>query len=665
MRCRVCGSNNEDGSKFCWNCGNKLTEQSETRSSSVNQPGIQQNSGDVQHNQVGTPPKQVRMPQRQVPPGGFDWENGKKMAEERLQKGKNIADGCVGQLKRVAENQTITDKLKKISKKTWGIIGACVALVLVLLIVIALHKPTVNLNDYLKVTYGGYDGGGVAYTEIDWNSMKEDFENKISYKRGMAQTGGMTPIDIIMEYTNANIEGKNEKLSNGDKVSYTWKVDKDAIAKLIKCKIKYSDGSKKVSGLKEMELFDPFKNLKVTFSGVEPNGEADIEYNGDMLSEYDFTCDKTSGLKNGDKIKISLTEDAGYYVDQYNKAPSVLEKEYKVKNLGKYLSKIKEVDTDGMNSARAKAQKSISDMVDYWSEDVTLDKVSYAGDYLQVAKDSDDYTKNYYGVIYQINAHIQPDGGQRKDVVSYYSMKFENVIVGGDGKCEIDLDEYDVPYDDFSVEVTSGDLSSGSYPGHSAVVATGTEPLGPGSSEQKAADASGTRGISSGVPEYELTLNISVQLKEVLEQRGYQVVLTRESNNVPISCVQRAEVANNLNADVYVRIHANGSENSNAKGAMTICTTPNNPYNASIYGESKALSEAILDKYCEVTGCNKEYVWETDTMSGNNWSQVPVTIVEMGYMTNPEEDVLMQTAEYQQKMVQGIADGIDAYMENY
>lgn len=463
MRCRVCGSNNEDGSKFCWNCGNKLTEQSETRSSSVNQPGIQQNSGDVQHNQVGTPPKQVRMPQRQVPPGGFDWENGKKMEEERLQKGKNIADGCVGQLKRVAENQTITDKLKKISKKTWGIIGACVALVLVLLIVIALHKPTVNLNDYLKVTYGGYDGGGVAYTEIDWNSMKEDFENKISYKRGMAQTGGMTPIDIIMEYTNANIEGKNEKLSNGDKVSYTWKVDKDAIAKLIKCKIKYSDGSKKVSGLKEMELFDPFKNLKVTFSGVEPNGEADIEYNGDMLSEYDFTCDKTSGLKNGDKIKISLTEDAGYYVDQYNKAPSVLEKEYKVKNLGKYLSKIKEVDTDGMNSARAKAQKSISDMVDYWSEDVTLDKVSYAGDYLQVAKDSDDYTKNYYGVIYQINAHIQPDGGQRKDVVSYYSMKFENVIVGGDGKCEIDLDEYDVPYDDFSVEVTSGDLSSGSY----------------------------------------------------------------------------------------------------------------------------------------------------------------------------------------------------------
>ena len=62
------------------------------------------------------------------------------------------------------------------------------------------------MNDYLKVTYGGYDGGGVAYTEIDWNSMKEDFENKISYKRGMAQTGGMTPIDIIKEYSSKRTE---------------------------------------------------------------------------------------------------------------------------------------------------------------------------------------------------------------------------------------------------------------------------------------------------------------------------------------------------------------------------------------------------------------------------------------------------------------------------
>lgn len=198
-------------------------------------------------------------------------------------------------------------------------------------------------------------------------------------------------------------------------------------------------------------------------------------------------------------------------------------------------------------------------------------------------------------------------------------------------------------------------------PGHSAVVAEGSEPLGPGSAEYKSADTGGTSGISSGVPEYELTLNISMQLKAELENRGYTVIMTRETSDVPVSCIQRADVANNAGASAYVRIHANGSENQSAQGAMTICTTPQSPYVPELYAASRQLSDCILGKLCEATGCVNGNVWETDTMSGNNWSQVPVTIVEMGYMTNPDEDMLMQTPEYQAQIVQGIANGIEAF----
>lgn len=198
-------------------------------------------------------------------------------------------------------------------------------------------------------------------------------------------------------------------------------------------------------------------------------------------------------------------------------------------------------------------------------------------------------------------------------------------------------------------------------PGHSAVVAEGTEPLGPGSSEYKAADTSGTSGVSTGIPEYELTLTVSQKLKVELENRGYMVILTRETSDIPLSCTQRADVANQNEADAFVRIHANGSENSSAQGAMTICTTPSNSFVAALYSQSRALSDCIINQLCAVTGCENDGVWETDSMSGNNWSQVPATIVEMGYMTNPQEDQLMATEEYQQKIVQGIADGIDVF----
>lgn len=189
------------------------------------------------------------------------------------------------------------------------------------------------------------------------------------------------------------------------------------------------------------------------------------------------------------------------------------------------------------------------------------------------------------------------------------------------------------------------------------------EPLGPGSDEMKAKVTSGTQGVVTKLEEYKLNLSVALKLQAQLEQRGYQVVMVRTDHDVDISNAQRAEVANGLYADAFIRIHANSSDDSTVSGALTICQTAANPYNGSLYAASKALSQKVLKGLCAAAGCTEKYVWETDTMSGINWCQVPVTIVEMGFMSNPEEDRLMADESYQEKMASGIADGIDSYFE--
>ena len=198
--------------------------------------------------------------------------------------------------------------------------------------------------------------------------------------------------------------------------------------------------------------------------------------------------------------------------------------------------------------------------------------------------------------------------------------------------------------------------------GHQARGNYQKEPIGPGAKQTKPKVTGGTRGRKSGLNEYELTLMISQKLQKELETRGYKVIMVRTTHKVNISNSERAAVANKANADAFIRVHANGSENLNVNGgAMTICQTPKNPYNANLYPKSKALSKAVLDELVAKAGCKKQYVWETDTMSGINWCKVPTTIVEVGYMSNPTEDAKLATEEYQIKIAKGIANGIDRY----
>lgn len=200
-------------------------------------------------------------------------------------------------------------------------------------------------------------------------------------------------------------------------------------------------------------------------------------------------------------------------------------------------------------------------------------------------------------------------------------------------------------------------------PGHQSpeIDMSGLEPNAPESGEMKVKATGGTTGVFSGIPEYELNLEISLLLRAELEDRGYDVIMTRENNNTAISNSERARLANDAGADISVRIHANGSEDQAVNGALVLIGSEENPYVGDLYENSLKLGTAVLDSYCQETGMNNLGVQTNDTMTGINWSDIPVIILEMGFMTNEQDDLNMADDDYRIRMAEGIANGIDAY----
>ena len=194
-------------------------------------------------------------------------------------------------------------------------------------------------------------------------------------------------------------------------------------------------------------------------------------------------------------------------------------------------------------------------------------------------------------------------------------------------------------------------------PGHQAQGNSDQEAVAPGSSETKAKVASGTSGRFTGVPEYEVNLDISLQLREALEALGCEVYMTRETNDVDISNQERAVMMNELGVDLVLRIHCNGSTNESAQGiGLYIRKTGTNAE------ECMRAAEALLPAMVEATGAESDGIFRRDTYTGLNWSEVPSILVEMGFMTNEEEDYKLNDPAYQQLLVQGMVEGICAYM---
>lgn len=198
--------------------------------------------------------------------------------------------------------------------------------------------------------------------------------------------------------------------------------------------------------------------------------------------------------------------------------------------------------------------------------------------------------------------------------------------------------------------------------GHGITSDTSQERVSPNSYETKPKYATGTAG--SKMTEEQLTLAVSLKLQQELEKKGATVVMSRtqhDINGIDLGNIRRAEIANEANAQATIRIHADGLENPAAHGLTVLVPAGSQLATQAIVEPSLRLGEAIGTACTNATGAYYRGCVERTDLTGFNWSTVPVIFLEMGFMTNPEEDALLSTDDYQNKMVAGIVSGLETY----
>ena len=200
-------------------------------------------------------------------------------------------------------------------------------------------------------------------------------------------------------------------------------------------------------------------------------------------------------------------------------------------------------------------------------------------------------------------------------------------------------------------------------PGHDLRANTQTEPIGPGSSTRKIKDGGGTRGVASGLREADLNLKVGLRLRALLQKAGVKVVMTRtKTAGTSMGNIARARIANQAEAALFLRIHADGSTDPAARGTHTLYPALRNGWTDDVYAESKRAARIVQADLRSALGFPDRGLQERSDFTGFNWADVPVILVEMGFMTNATEDRLLATAAYQRRAALGLCRGALRYL---
>ncbi len=200
-------------------------------------------------------------------------------------------------------------------------------------------------------------------------------------------------------------------------------------------------------------------------------------------------------------------------------------------------------------------------------------------------------------------------------------------------------------------------------PGHSNVANLEKEPIAPESLEMKIKDGGGAIGVLTNTRESDINLNVALKLRDLLKNNGYNVVMTKTKPTESLGNIERAEIGNKESANLVLRIHCDSNDDESCYGASMLVPKVINENTQKIYDESSRCGKIILDSLCEYIPIYNRGIICTDQMTGFNWSCVPVVLIEMGFLSNPDEDELLSSNDYEEKLSNGLFLGIKKCFE--
>lgn len=318
-----------------------------------------------------------------------------------------------------------------------------------------LFSKSVSLNKYVTISSEGYDSCGTADYDFDYDAFEKDYGKKLKIKGGKSSDlseWGITKAELFYQFVINCSLSQYSGLSNGDTITLEWNCDTEYADEVFGCKVKCSDISYKVDNLLPVDKFNPFDSVKVSFSGIAPEGKISFEQDYDVpeMQYIRFTADKSSGLSNGDSVVVSteLSTSLTSFVEQFGKVPSVSEQTYTVSGLTAYVTDAATIDAAAMEGMKKQGEDTFRAYVaSDWDNPSSLTGVTNIGYYYLSAKpDSRYYDNNFIYLIYKID--VATESGTPFSY--YYYVKYSNLVVDENGTVTVSLQEYEVPeYDTF------------------------------------------------------------------------------------------------------------------------------------------------------------------------------------------------------------------------